>query len=203
MHDVNADSSIYRDTAADGGEVRRAIRHCCSGIRPLGELLYVPGEADWATYWQVLFVPTLAPHLVAVHAAATSGELDRVIAADVALAAQLDEAQRERLAAAAAGIFEARVGARGMRVLERLAARDDACLFPTAFAVHAAAFNVPVLHAVLAYLFVDWRAGSERAGKSLEFLSEWEDTFFQQLDESPEPVGRVIANCIGQWADVA
>jgi hypothetical protein len=200
---MNEDRSIYRDTAADGGEVRRAIRHCCSGIRPSGELLYVPGEMDWAEYWQGLFVPALAPHLVAVHAAATAGELDRVIAADSALATQLDEGQRGRLAAAAAGVFEARAGARGMRVLERLAAGHDDCLFPTAFAVHAAAFNVPVLHAVLGYLFVDWRAGSEGVGKALEFLSEWEDGFFQQLDESPEPVGRVIARCMGQWADVA
>lgn len=203
VHDVNKKTAIYRDTAADGGETRRAIRLCCGSIRPGGALLYLPGEAGWVEYWDQFFAPILAPHLVAVHAAATAGHLDRVIAADEALGGKLDGAQRARLADASVAVFEARAGAREVRVLERLGRNPGGCLFPTAFAVNAAAFNVPVLLAGVGALYMDWRAGSESGGLVLESAREWEDRFSAQLDVSPEPVGKVISRCMRRWQQVA
>jgi len=203
MHEMNEEGSIYRDTAADGDETRRAMRLCCAGIRPRGALLYLPGEAGWGDYWDRLFVPALASHLVAVHAAASAGQFDRVVAQDGALGEKLDGGQRARLRDASAAVFEARAGARGVRVLEKLERSPGGCLFPTAFAVNAAAFNVPVLHAVVGFLFVDWRAGSESDGLVLENSREWEDRFFAQLDASPEPVGAVVSRCMRRWDQVA
>jgi hypothetical protein len=204
MHDSNKDAPIYRDLSGDGGEFRRALQHACAGLRPCGALIFHPGETDWGCFYRSVFAEQVAPQFAAAHSAAGAGEISRLVALDERFGAALGAASRERLASAAPAVFEARAGAGAMRLLNRLQERRPGCTFTTAFAAHAASFHVSLLHALVAYLAVEWRAGHEAGGTlALENSREWEKMFAEQLLASPEPIRQVLARSLRGWAEVA
>ena len=203
MHDNNQDFPIYRDAAGEGEELRRAMGHASAGLRPPGMLLFDPAEGEWAAFFSGIVAERIAAHFVTSYSAAAAGEVDRLLELDGCFAEGLDLDQRQRLAEATPCVFEAREGARAMRLLDRLRERCPQCAYTTAFAAHAAAFNVPLLHALLAYLAVEWRAGVEAGGEALENSREWERMFGEQLLSCPLQVRQLLARSGGGLAAVA
>ena len=203
MHDTNNDAPIYRDLDGEGDEFRRALKHACAGLRPADRLLFDPTEGDWDSFYSGIFSEFIAAHFATVYSAAVAGEIERVAELDERFVKDLDGAARARLSASANTVFEARAGAAGMRLLDRLRERRPDCAFTTAFAAHAASFNVPLLHALMAYLAVEWRAGEESVGLELENSREWEKMFTGQLLSSPEPIRQILSRSLRGWAEVA
>jgi hypothetical protein len=203
MHDTNKDSPIYRDVSGDGDEFRRAMKHACAGIRPSDALTFRPEDESWKNFYSGDFASAISPHFTATYSASGVEQTERVIELDSKFAKGLKACTRERLTAAARTIFEARSGAGAMRLLERLRDRHSECTFTTAFAAHAASFNIPLLHATVSYLALEWRAGNEAAGLELENSHEWDKVFTGQLLAAPEPIRQVLARSMRGWADVA
>lgn len=203
MHDIE-DASIYRDADGGGGEVLRAIRQASAGLHPGLPLGDYTQSGAWELFYAEVFSTHLAGHLVAVHGAAVRGEWDEIMRHESRLAGVLEEDLLARQRSAASAVFEARAGARALRQLEKLhAASDGECCFLTAFAVHAAAFNIPLLQALIAYLSIEWRSGRGIGMPGVEIPAGWEKMFERELDSVVEPVNRVLARCLGNWADVA
>ncbi len=193
---------IYRDVDGDGAEFRRALAGVCAGWRPPGALLFRGGAEVWPRFYADRFASGVAPHLVACYQAAMGGDHERLGALDSGFAGTLSKPERGRCEAAAAAVFAAGAGAQQLRVLERLRRARPGCTFPTAFAAHAAAFHVPLMHAIVSYLAVEWRAGMQAAG--LEIPDGWEDVFAGHLLASPVSIREVFASSLdGSWADVA
>lgn len=203
MHDTNDDMPIYRDRAGEGDEFRRAMSHACVGLRPHATIAFDPTECDWSTFYRDLFANAIAPHFISVYNASVAGKSEKVIALDEQFSGQVPATVRERLAKAAHTVFEARAGAAAMRLLDRLRERRPACTFTTAFAAHAASFHVPLLHALITYLAVEWRAGKLGETPGLENPDDWQTIFERELLAAPEPVSQVLTRNLCGWAEVA
>ena len=202
MHDTNSDLPIYRDHAGDGDELRRAMSHACVGLRPDAPLAFLADTGEWQTFYREVFSELIAPHFIAAYNAAVAGETERVITLDQEFASRISPESCDRLADAAAIVFDARSGAGAMHLLKRLRQRHPDCTFTTAFAAHAAGFHVPLLHALIAYLAVEWRSG-QISTQPLEKSADWQKMFEQELLAAPEPVRQVLARNLCGWADVA
>jgi hypothetical protein len=202
MHDSNEEAPIYRDREGDGEEYRRAMAHACTGLRPDSPAAFDPGESTWGVFYSNLFASELAPHFVACYNAAIAGQSAALETLEEQFSRRLPEDARARLVEASPAVFEARSGAAALKLLDRLADRDAGCTFTTAFATHAASFHVPLLHALIAYLAAEWRAG-ECSPEGLEKTGSWRTMFERQLLNSPEPVRQILARNLCNWAEVA
>jgi len=203
MHDTNDDTPIYRDQSGEGEELRRAMSHACVGLRPPTQISFDPAEGGWPTFYTDFFTTEIAPHFVAVYNAALAGESDKIIDLDQQFSRRIPKTISKRLADAASAVFEARDGAGAMRLLDRLRDRRPDCTFTSAFAAHAASFHVPLLHAIIAYLAVEWRSGKIEGTPGLEKSGDWQTLFERDLLSAPEPVRQVLARNLGGWSEVA
>lgn len=154
-------SPIYAASSSDAAEVQRALRICLAGMKPPATLTFQGGTVQaWA---ERVFLPVLAPHVIAVHGMAQRGDAGGIIAADAAL--------RLPSASAAAGreLLAHRSGARHLPVSRRFAAAiaegGAAGHFATVLALHAADFSVAVLPLLQCLLYCEWHAGQPADAK--------------------------------------
>ena len=199
MHDIDPDQTIYRADPGEGAEIARALRHSSCGISPGGELAFSSNESEWAAFYADPFCSVIAPALVEIYSAASAGQFERVIDADARLVDALPSGAADRLKKEASEVFAAREGAKSMRALDRLAAAEHGASFTGAFAVHSAAFNVPLLHTLIAYLAVEWKAGVAQPVRP----EDWERAFTAEVLDLKEPIAAVLSRCLRDRAFVA
>lgn len=167
MVGIMSDSNpVYEVAPGDAEEVIRAVRLCLTGTEVPPRLTWKMGLFDaWANR---VFVAKIAPHLLAVRAAAEAGDVGAVFAADNAL--QSGEAGLE---AGRAWLGRQR-GARHMELLPQLAAAvgagTSAGEFHTVLALQAHTFHVGHLPMLQAALYCEWRAArpDEKSVLSIE-----------------------------------
>jgi hypothetical protein len=162
-----ADSNpVYEVSPGDAEEVIRAVRLCLTGTEVPAKLTWKMGLFDaWAGR---VFLGKIAPHLLAVRAAAEAGDAAAIFAADNAL--QSGEAPQT---AGRAWLGRQR-GARHLELLPQLAAAVGAgqCAgeFHTVLALQAHTFHVGHLPMLQAALYCEWRAArpDEKSVLSIE-----------------------------------
>jgi hypothetical protein len=157
---------VYEVSPGDAEEVIRAVRLCLTGTEVPAKLTWKMGLFDaWAAR---VFVGKIAPHLLAVRAAAEANDLAAVYAADNAL--QSGEAPQT---AGRAWLGRQR-GARHMELLPQMAAAvgggQTAGEFHTVLALQAHTFHVGHLPMLQAALYCEWRAArpDEKSVLSIE-----------------------------------
>lgn len=202
MHAVNG-KSIYRDIAGDGAEMWRAIRNACHGIRPQSALAFLGEEQAWGEFYEQCFQGVLLPHFAWVYNASCTGNLEEVIAADDRLMKRIPALAAERLGLCSSAVFTARGGGRGMGVLRKLSAKRPKCSFTTAFAVHAPLFSLPLLQAVMAYVYLEWRMGSGITAIMPESAEQWQEVFTSEVIASPESIRKALSGQLGGWQEGA
>ncbi len=202
MHAMNGES-IYRDIAGDGMEVWRAIRNACHGIRPQSALAFLSAEQAWDEFYEQFFQGVLLPHFALVYNASCAGNIEEVIVADDRLMERIPALAAERLGVCSSAVFTARGGGRGMGLLRRLSAKRPKCTFTTAFAVHAPLFSLPLLQAVMAYVYFEWRMGSGIAALMPESAEQWQEIFSSDVIASPESIRKALAGHLSGWQESA
>ena len=202
MDTLNGES-IYRDTVGDGMEGWRAIRNACHGIRPQGALAYLGEEQAWDAFYGECFQGMLLPHFALVYQASCAGNIKQVIAADDRLLEQIPDLAAERLSLCSSAVFTARGGGRGMGLLRRLSVKRPECSFTTAFAVHAPLFSLPLLQAVMAYAYFEWRMGSGSRALVPENPGQWQEIFSSGVSASPESIRQALSEYLSGWQEIA
>ncbi|MCP4849981.1 MAG: hypothetical protein GY899_18735 [Verrucomicrobiaceae bacterium] len=198
MHAMNG-KSIYRDIAGDGMEAWRAIRNACHGIRPQSALAYLGEEQNWDEFYNQCFQGVLLPHFALVYNASCAGNMEKVIAADDQLLDEIPASAAQRLGVCSSAVFTARGEGRGMGLLRKLSAHRPACTFTTAFAVHAPLFSLPLLQAVMAYVYFEWRMGSGITALMPESVEQWQEIFSSDVIASPESIRKALAGHLSGW----
>lgn len=157
---------VYEVSPGDAEEVIRAVRLCLTGTEVPAKLTWKMGLFDaWANR---VFLGKIAPHLLAVRAAADAGDVAAIQAADNAL--QSGEAPQT---AGRAWLGRQR-GARHLELLPQLAtavgAGQSAGEFHTVLALQAHTFHVGHLPMLQAALYCEWRAArpDEKSVLSIE-----------------------------------
>jgi hypothetical protein len=169
---------VYEVSPGDTEEVIRAVRLCLTGTEVPAKLTWKMGLFDaWANR---TFMSKIAPHLLAVRAAAETGDVAAIYAADNAL--QCGEAT---LTAGRTWLGRQR-GARQMELLPQLAAAvgtgQAAGEFHTVLALQAHTFHVGHLPMLQAALYCEWRAARPDQNSVLsieEFLRRTRSTMSQ------------------------
>ena len=202
MHTVNGES-IYRDMTGDGTEAWRAIRNACHGIRPQGALAYLGKEQGWDDFYDKCFQGLLLPHFALVYNASCAGNIEEVITADDRLLEQIPVLAAERLGLCSSAVFTARGGGRGMGLLRRLSVERPKCTFTTAFAVHAPLFSLPLLQAIMAYVYFEWRMGSGITALVPESPEQWQAIFSSDVIASPESIRKALSKHLSGWQERA
>lgn len=158
--------SVYEVSPGDADEVIRAVRLCLTGTEVPAKLTWKMGLFEaWANR---VFVAKIAPHLLAVRAAAEAGDVAAIFAADNAL--QSGEAPQQ----AGRTWLGRQRGARHQELLPQLAAavasNQSAGEFHTVLALQAHTFHVGHLPMLQAALYCEWRAArpDEKSVLSIE-----------------------------------
>ena len=162
-----ADSNpVYEVSPGDAEEVIRAVRLCLTGTEVPARLTWKMGLFDaWANR---TFIGKIAPHLLAVRAAADAGDIAAIYVADNAL-----QGGEPGLTAGRAWLGRQR-GARHLELLPQLAAAvgcgQSAGEFHTVLALQAHTFHVGHLPMLQAALYCEWRAArpDEKSTLSIE-----------------------------------
>lgn len=157
---------VYEVSPGDAEEVIRAVRLCLTGTEVPAKLTWKMGLFDaWATR---VFMAKIAPHLLAVRAAAEAGDVAAVLAADNALGGG------EHTTAAGRAWLGKQRGAKHLDVLPHVAAAVGAGQAPgefhTVLALQAHTFHVAHLPMLQAALYCEWRAArpDEKSVLSIE-----------------------------------
>ena len=198
MHEVNGEF-IHRDMAGDGMEVWRAIRNACHGIRPQGALAYLEEEQSWEEFYGACFQGILLPHFALVYTASCAGNIQEIVAADDRLLEQIPASAAERLSLSSSSVFTARGAGKGMGVLRGLSAKRPQCSFTAAFATHATLFSLPLIQAVMAYAYLEWRMGSGVQGLVPENPEQWQEIFSSDVIASPESIRQALSGHLSGW----
>lgn len=202
MHDVNGEF-IHRDISGDGMEVWRAIRNACHGIRPCGALAYLDEEQSWDEFYVECFQSILLPHFALVYNVSCTGNMDEMVAADDRLLEKIPALAAERLSLCSSAVFSARGGGRGMGLLRALSTRRPKCSFTTAFAAHATLFSLPLLQAIMAYAYLEWRMGSGNQGLVPENPEQWQEIFSSDVIATPESIRQALSGYLSVWQERA
>jgi hypothetical protein len=157
---------VYEVSPGDAEEVIRAVRLCLTGTEVPAKLTWKMGLFDaWAAR---VFLGKIAPHLLAIRAAADAGDMAAIYAADNAL-----QTGEPGLLAGRAWLGRQR-GARQSELLPQLAAGlgsgHTAGEFHTVLALQAHTFHVGHLPMLQAALYCEWRAArpDEKSVLSIE-----------------------------------
>ena len=157
---------VYEVSPGDADEVIRAVRLCLTGTEVPTKLTWKMGLFDaWANRG---FVGKIAPHLLAVRAAAEAGDVAAVLAADQALGGG------EHSTAAGRAWLGKQRGGKHLDILPHLSAAvgagQSAGEFHTVLALQAHTFHVAFLPMLQAALYCEWRAArpDERSVLSVE-----------------------------------
>ena len=106
--------TIYKDQYGDGHETFRAIRHSIIGISVGFALVFDDRVESWAEFFNGRFKELLIPHFLKISKLANVGDYSAIIAEDQNFIEELEDQSASRLVEAAAAIFDAREGAKGM-----------------------------------------------------------------------------------------
>ena len=147
-------NSVYEVSPGDAQEVIRAVQLCLTGTEIPAKLTWKMGLFDaWANR---VFIAKIAPHLLAVRAAADVTDVAGVIAADNALGGG------EVSQAAGRAWLGRKRGAKHLEILPHLAVAVGegraAGEFHTVLALQAHTFHVAHLPMLQAALYCEWRA---------------------------------------------
>lgn len=196
-------NSIYNDSKGDGREILRAIRYSRVGVYPSDPLAYQENETSWDDFFRGTLSKALLPHFISISNFVEVGSMNKIIAEDGRLVDSLPDKLSERLCAGSEAVFAARDGAKGMQFLKNLQQSCERCSFTAAFAVHAAAFNIPLLQGMIAYAFVEWRVGKNQCSFGLENVSENEKLFLRESQHCSDRIRRILVRHTGSTAVVA
>ena len=158
---------VYLVGAGDGRESGRAIGISLLGIDCETAATFFPGRADAAKAWdrwlKRVFEPHLAPAFVEIFTATGRMRIDRVVARDRSLGERLAVPAARRSLAAAAPFLDGRAEIRHFPQWTKFRDRLDAGETPghvtSLFALQAALFHLPLLQALVSYLYFEWRSG--------------------------------------------
>jgi len=190
---------VYLASADDLRETGRAIGISLLGVEPTGPALFLPdaglplGES-WRRWPDRQFAGRLSDAFVEIFLAAGEmrnrriGELDRVIEAE------LSDDERQRSLAAAPPFFEGTTAIRKLPQWTKFLARIDEGSTPghvtSLFALRAAMFHLPLLPALVSYLYFEWKSGAWAAGFADENLTP--ETFHAEFPEGVATARRVF-----------
>lgn len=178
MGSMSDSNPVYEVSPGDTEEVIRAVRLCLTGTEVPAKLTWRMGLFDaWANR---VFISKIAPHLLAIRAAAEVGDVAAILAADNAL--QGGEATKS----AGRTWLGRQRGARQLELLPQLAAAVGSGQaegeFHTVLALQAHTFHVGHLPMLQAALYCEWRAArpDEKSVLSIEeFLRRTRSTICQ------------------------
>ena len=151
---MSESNSVYEVSPGDAQEVIRAVQLCLTGTEIPAKLTWKMGLFDaWANR---VFVAKIAPHLLAVRAAADITDVAAVIAADNALGGG------EASQTAGRTWLGRKRGAKHLEILPHLAVAVGEGRatgeFHTVLALQAHTFHVAHLPMLQAALYCEWRA---------------------------------------------
>ena len=86
-----------------------------------------------------------------------------------------------------------------MGVLRGLSAKRPQCSFTAAFATHATLFSLPLIQAVMAYAYLEWRMGSGVQGLVPENPEQWQEIFSSDVIASPESIRQALSGHLSGW----
>lgn len=160
MHDWNnhlTDGAPIRRASGHGSETARLIRLAASGWDGGSGGLFADARIPWQTWVAGPFADTIGPHFLGVFADAGQMRPREIVAADTALDAALgDGAAFPRSRAAGAALLASLVSARSSRLADRLLALCPQPHLPTAAAIQAVEFHLPLRQALFGYLYLEF-----------------------------------------------
>ena len=171
---------VYLASADDLRETGRAIGISLLGVDPSGPALFLPdaglplGES-WGRWLDQRFVGRLSDPFVEIFLAAGEMRNRRIVEGDQAIDAQLSDDERQRSLSAAPPFFEGTTAIRKLPQWTRFLARVDEGSTPghvtSLFALRAAMFHLPLLPALISYLYFEWKSGAWAGGFAGENLT--------------------------------
>ncbi len=189
--------TIYKDQYGDGHETFRAIRHSIIGISVDFALVFDDRVESWAEFFNGRFKELLIPHFLKISKLVNEGDYSAIIAEDQSFIKELDDQSASRLVEASAAIFDAREGAKGMKLMKRIFQNHPNCTFTTAFSIQCSAFNIPLLQSMISYSYMEWVCGQKTTRFSLENMYECEKLFYSEFPNFTDCLGKMLSENSG------
>ena len=151
----------------DATELLRAMALVRFGIDPEEPLGFrsdpvdpVDPAASWSAWCAGPFRELEAPHLIAVHGLAARGAVRELVALDAEFGSRLPPEAARASRTMGGRILEKTAGAKARGALDRArpALWESGGFLPTVLALHAQAFQIPMLPALLALAETHWLA---------------------------------------------